>query len=278
MGWLADAIQEASGPLFERFPTAVPIVYILLVAFAAVIVGFLGFQFLFLSPAKRSETSGPTPINFAGARIEQLTIVVSGFGGASAVGQPVAQPPGPPASVPETIVENGGFEQGIEGWGTGWFEGHFIHSGVAALAFNGATARWYVDDRWAHSGRFALRVEHETPYAPHVFSSFSQRIKVKPGHRYEVKFWSYLEAKGKGGFSLRVVPSRTTRPEEWDRFKAKVDSSIIGRWQEVRKEFESGSDWFFDLRFAAETTLTAWVDDVSVTPLGPMQPSQDAKK
>src|SRR5437763_1858781 len=70
------------------------------------------------------------------------------------------------AATAEPIVENGGFEYGVEGWGTGWFEDHLIHSGILALSFGRARARWSPDDRNAHSGKSALRVEHLTPYSP----------------------------------------------------------------------------------------------------------------
>ncbi len=166
-----------------------------------------------------------------------------------------------------TILENGGFETGARGWGTGWFEGAFPFAAQEALLFNGAVARWSVDKQRTHTGESALHVEHKSEPKPHVYSSFSQRIKVTPGHRYEVKFWAYLEKSDRSGFVLRVLPSRSLAEGEWERFKKKLDSSVIDRWQEVRTEFLSGSDWFFDVRFFAESPLAAWIDDVSVTSL-----------
>jgi hypothetical protein len=136
--------------------------------------------------------------------------------------------------------------------------------------FNNAAARWYIADRNARPGsNRALRIEHSSTAAPHGFSSFSQRIKAQPGQRYEARYWAYLESTdGKGAFSLRVVPRRQLDPaREWDRFKAKIDPANPGAWQEVRLEFSGGSDTFFDLRFAAETVMKLWVDDVSVVPL-----------
>jgi hypothetical protein len=233
-------------------------VYVAFALIVSVAASVGGFNFLFLSPAQKAVASGPTTINFSGNNIQQLTVITAAPGAQT----PTAQP----ATV-ETIVENGDFEHGLTGWGTGWFESHFPHLGVAALAFNGALAQWSLDDRKAHSGRFALRIDHATGYSPHVFSSFSQQIRVKPGRRYQVKFWAYLDASDAAAFSLRIVPSRKIQPNEWDKFKAKLDSASIARWQEVRQEFDSGSDRFFDLRFAAEAVLTVWVDDVSVASL-----------
>ena len=118
----------------------------------------------------------------------------------------------------------------------------------------------YVDD----AGRRSLRVEHNSTYAPNVFSSFSQRIRVRPSTSYRVTYWAFVESIERGAFSLRVVPSRRPAPPEWDQFKQKVDSSVIGQWQNRVVDFESGSDWFFDLRFAAEGPIRAWIDDVAV--------------
>jgi len=40
----------------------------------------------------------------------------------------------------------------------------------------------------AHGGHRSLRVEHESNYAPHVFSTLSQRVPVEKGAPYEAKF------------------------------------------------------------------------------------------
>jgi hypothetical protein len=245
-----DTIREITQPWYEKAPTSVTLAYIVVM----VLLSYGIFQFLFLMPAKKLGTSGPTTVNFNGNNIQQLTVLVAG-------GQSVVHP----LTGVEAIVENGGFEQGVEGWGTGFFEGLFLRAGDIALGFNSAVANWSVDDHRAHSGRRALRVVHESAYSPNVFSSLSQRIKVTPSRRYEVRFWAYRETSARGAFSLRVLPSRRTQSDEWDRFKGKVDPGVIDRWQEVRVEFESGADAFFDLRFAAEAPLKIWVDDVSVT-------------
>jgi hypothetical protein len=186
------------------------------------------------------------------------------------------QPPTPPSTGPEpghvaaVIVENGSFERGTEGWGTGFYESYFATPGGAAMMFKGAVARWYIDDRRAHSPQRALRIEHESTRANDVFSSLSQRIKVAPHQRYRVTYWAYLEeTDGRGSFSLRVVPSRRHEQTEWDARRRKIDPSLLNRWQELTWEFDSGNDTFFDLRFAAETKMKLWVDDVSVVPVSP---------
>jgi len=253
-----DTLRDITRPWYEHSPSTITILF----AVVMVCISYGIFQYLFVMPPKKPEPLGgsrPTTVIFNGNSIQQLPVVASVSSSES-----VAPPP-----AVDTIVENGGFEQSTAAWGTGWFEGLFMHPAGQALSFNRAVARWYIDNRRARNeGGRALRIEHDSPYAPHVFSTFSQRIKLKPSQRYEVKFWVYLEGHDQGAFSLRVLPSRATAREEWDRFKVKPNSSVQDRWQEVRKEFESGADWFFDLRFAAEAPLKAWVDDVSVTPIG----------
>lgn len=228
--------------------------------------------------------TGPTPSNLEGRNIQYIyaapgsTVHVSQAAPAPSPAPVAAPAPAPrverpPAVSAGTIVENEGFEEGFEGWGTGFFESLKPTSGVSVLGFNGAIARWVVGRDRVRSGERALRVEHETPYAAHTFSSLSQRIKVKSWHRYQVRYWIYIEEIGTGKFSMRVLPSRRLQPEEWDRFKGAANPKLLGQWQEVQKEFESGPEWFVDLRFAAEGTLKAWVDDVSVTLLGPQAQS-----
>ena len=184
------------------------------------------------------------------------------------------QPTPPPSTVPApghvaaVIVENGSFERGTDGWGTGFYESYFATPGGAAMMFKGAVARWYIDDRRSHSPQRALRIEHESTQADDVFSSLSQRIKVAPHQQYRVTYWAYLEeTDGCGSFSLRVIPSRRHEPSEWNARRKKIVPSLLNTWQEVTWAFDSGNDTFFDLRFAAETRMKLWVDDVSVVPL-----------
>jgi carbohydrate binding protein with CBM4/9 domain len=263
MEWL-DPVRQVVQPWYAAAPRFVIIGYSLL----AVLAGFGVFQLIFVVPPKGaaapptqniSNTGGGTQQNviYNGTVIQQLTIMA-----------PATPPPSPQVTPAADIVENGSFERGLEGWGTGFFESHFMRPGQTALIFGGASARWSIDETRAHTGRRATLVEHFTTQAPHVFSSFSQRVKVAPGRRYTVTFWAYLaQTDGRGSFSLRVLPSRAFAPEDWDRFRRKVDPGKLDQWQEVTREFDSGGDSFFDLRFAAETATKIWIDDVSVRPL-----------
>ena len=236
------------------------------------------FYFFFVTPSHKNESPAPTVpsgpaelggvpgLNFPNLRAEHFQVnVYSG-------GQPTtaAPPAAPVRDTASTIVENGGFEQGTDGWGIGFFESVFASPEGSALLFTHAVARWYIDDRRPHDGRRSLRVENDTTNAPDVFSSFGQRIRVTRERRYEVKYWAYLESTdGKGSFSLRVLPSRRTKLDEWNKFRGKINPSLLGQWQEMRFVFDSGHDSFYDLRFAAETKMKLWVDDVSVALLEP---------
>src|SRR5438309_10044020 len=72
-----------------------------------------------------------------------------------------------------SLVQNGGFERGFEGWGTGFYESLF-RPRVALLLFGGAVANWE-PDKFAYKGQRALRVQHKSEEANHVFSSLSQQ-------------------------------------------------------------------------------------------------------
>jgi len=166
-----------------------------------------------------------------------------------------------------TLVQNGGFERGLERWGTGLLETmpHIrpFASVHRFVPFGGAVARWFADARESRSGRRSLRVEHESHYAPHVFSTLSQRVPVRRSADYEARFWARVEEKGAGAFSLRVVLS----PGEWDRFKVKIHDGPE-RWRAYRLKFNSEDHAYVDLRSAAEGPVRAWIDDVVVRKLG----------
>jgi len=256
MSAVVEALQESAKILYGRYPIPV-VLYFAIMALGLTV--WAGHALLML-PSRKPQTSESASINFQGNHIQQLNVYNAA--------PPAATAPAPPPStvVGPAIVENGGFEQGTDGWGTGFFESLFAVQEGRPLSFNNAVAKWEIDDQKSHSGRRSLRVGHSTPYNSHVFSSFSQRIKVIPNRKYEVRYWVYVEAlDGSGGFSLRAVPSRTHALTEWDKFRGKVIPSIRNQWQEVRFEFDSGGESSFDLRFAAETNLKLWVDDVSVT-------------
>ena len=261
------AFQATSADLYARYPKSVLIAFVLVAVIGAVWL----FHFLFLTPPQLKkettrESAPPLPFNIE--NVEKMEVHI--HQGGQVVTAPAVAPPavGTVPFMAASLVENGGFEEGTLGWGTGFFESYFVSPPGSALGFKRAVAEWYIDDRRPHTGKRSLRIEHSTTQAPDVFSTFSQRIKVRAGQRYEVTYWAYLESTdGRGPFSIRVVPSRNIQPHEWDRFRKKIDPALIGQWQKVTREFESGTDTFFDLRFAAETKMKLWIDDVSVTSL-----------
>lgn len=163
------------------------------------------------------------------------------------------------------LVKNGKFERGLESWGSGWIEDlpgarDFArqHKYVNLM---GAASQWSHDAQWGRKGSGALRVEHSSSYKPHMFSTFSQRIEVKPFTTYEAKFWVRATSiDPRGGLSLRIGPSDEN---EWDRHKENVDSAPHD-WKEYRRRFTSDDRVFVDIRFVAEGPVRAWIDDVSV--------------
>lgn len=165
------------------------------------------------------------------------------------------------------LVQNGSFERGLQGWGTGLLEGmaHIRHVArfQGFVPFGGAVARWFVDTEAAHTGKCSLRVEHESTYSEHVFSTLSQRIVVNPQTTYEARFLVKVQEKGAGAFSLRAVLSSG----EWDRFKVKVQKDHA-RWRPYRLRFQTDEQSAVDLRFAAEGPIKVWIDDVTVRRVG----------
>ena len=118
----------------------------------------------------------------------------------------------------------------------------------------------------------ALRVEHGSDYTPHVYSCFSQRVRLKPNTTYRVGFWLNVEVGGsRGGFGIRFLPSRTVEAEEWDRRKVTASKIKIGEWVFYSENFTTESEEFFDVRFFAEGRISAWVDDVVLEEVQPPQ-------
>ncbi len=269
MGSLIDlsAFQATSADLYARYPKSVMLGFGVFVVLGAVWVFYLLFIPASQSrkEAARENASPSTSMPFNIERVEKMEVHIH-QGGQVIAAPPAALPAAP--FMAAVLLDNGGFEDGTVPWGTGFYESHFLSRPALALGFMRSTAQWYIDDQKPHSGKRSLRIEHETTQAPDTFSTYSQRVTLQAGRRYEVTYWAYLESTdGRGSFSLRVVPSRTIQPSEWDRFRAKINPGLIGQWQKLTREFETGTDTFFDIRFCAETKMKLWIDDVSLAPL-----------
>jgi len=184
-----------------------------------------------------------------------------------ATSSPVIDPAARSAVSAEVLIYDGGFERGLDFWGTGWFEDHFEGFRRAPLSFNGALAKWYVDTGASKAGTRSLRVEHDSEYSPHVYSTLSQKVALKPFHRYEVSFWA-RPVSAKGGLVLRVLPSRRHPVSEWDRYKVKTAQAELGKWSQFNLPFETHEDRFYDVRFFAEGPVRAWIDEVEMRDLG----------
>lgn len=177
-----------------------------------------------------------------------------------------------PRASPGHLIQNGSFEQGLEHWGTGWLEEQVGNRAVARrqrfLAFNGARANWFPSPEGRRPGSTCLRVEHETAYAPNVFSTLSQAVALRRSRNYEASFWVRTEhVDGPGGFVLRIAPSREDRPDLWDSVKVQVPPGPSD-WREYRLRFNSGDEERYDVRFSAEGRVRAWIADVTLRPLG----------
>jgi hypothetical protein len=86
---------------------------------------------------------------------------------------------------------------------------------------------------------------------------------------YEVRFWVKAKEIGlRGDLTLRVHPSRHDALA-WDARKVTVDRGSYG-WQHFElllNSGNSGNDSAFDVRFIAEGSVNAWIDDVTVREL-----------
>ena len=191
----------------------------------------------------------------------------------------VSPPPSAPSAEEQThenLVRNGDFEQGLDFWGTGWLELQVPNSEIARrkrfLAFNGALANWEPSPKESRTGTTSLRIEHDSPYAPQVYSTLSQMITVRRSTSYECIFWVKAEDV-RGGLSLRIAPSRHDRPDAWDRYKRTADIGAYD-WREYRLLFHSGDEERLDVRFAAEGPVKAWLDGVVVREKAPVTPAK----
>jgi len=163
------------------------------------------------------------------------------------------------------LLDNGSFEKGLRGWGTGWIEDIRSNQPVAwhqgFLLSGGAVARWYPDRCVSRpSGLCSLRIEHRSAYAPQVYSTLSQRLRVERGRWYELSLWvNAEEVSPLGGLSVLV----SAEPADWEDQKLAVDPGTY-RWRRHGLRFNTGSRSYVDIRFVAEGTVRAWIDDVVV--------------
>ena len=170
-----------------------------------------------------------------------------------------------------TLV-NGSFETRLVGWGTGWLEDFPAHRGAARLHQFLATrssqtgqlavADWRSDPaEHRPGGRFALLVEHRSVKQSEVYSTLSQRIRVKPRTGYNVRFWAKVDQMEHDG-DLWLSPNGGS--VAWDEPKIEIAGAGKG-WQLYKLDFNTGDRVDLDIRFVAEGPLKVWIDDVVVS-------------
>src|SRR5205814_10001524 len=122
-----------------------------------------------------------------------------------------------------------------------------------------------VEVRRARTGSLDLRVEHTSPPGSNVYSTLSQRITLRPQTTYKVGFWFFADpGDPRDSFTLRFLASRRSSDEEWDRRKIKANDPRPGEWTPYSDTFNTEGDEYFDVRFFAESRVSAWIDDVFV--------------
>jgi hypothetical protein len=167
---------------------------------------------------------------------------------------------------------NGSFEARLVGWGTGWLEDFPAYRGASRLnqylaTRNSQTGQLAVAD-WRSDptehrpgGRFALLIEHRSDRQSEVYSTLSQRIRVKPRTGYNVRFWAKVDRMEREG-DLWLSPNGSS--VSWDDPKISV-AGVGAGWKPYRLDFNSGDRVDLDIRFVAEGPLKVWVDDVVVS-------------
>ena len=99
----------------------------------------------------------------------------------------------------------------------------------------------------------SLRIEHRSAYAPQVYSTLSQRLRVERGRWYELSLWvNAEEVSPLGGLSVLV----SAEPADWEDQKLAVDPGTY-RWRRHGLRFNTGSRSYVDIRFVAEGTVRA---------------------
>lgn len=157
---------------------------------------------------------------------------------------------------------NGGFEEGIIfPWGTGHYEradGKFNFG----LWWNSNNARAFmkIDTAEKHSGQRSLLIGNDSPAAPHVFTTLSQRISgLKPNTLYRIS--AYLKARDlKPGAGLITVDAAWAK-----RFALPAGTYD---WQSFSITVNIGHNDFIDFRIVQQDTGRLWLDDLVVEEAG----------
>jgi hypothetical protein len=160
----------------------------------------------------------------------------------------VATPTPSPTPAPNLIAD-GGFESGLVApWGTG------IYEPQSQIFWGSANATATVVSDFVHSGRAALRIANQSPMAPQVYRTLSQRINVTAGAPYCLSFWARSQGSQPGILSIAVNKAWTNR--------ASIGGGTFD-WTEFAHSFTAEAA-AIDIRLISENVGTVWLDDIAV--------------
>ncbi|MBS1199149.1 MAG: uncharacterized protein H6R18_2934 [Proteobacteria bacterium] len=159
------------------------------------------------------------------------------------------------------LLKNGGFEEGIVfPWGTGHYEradGKF-NFGLWWNSSN-ASAFMKIDTAEKFSGKRSLLVGNNSPAAPHVFTTLSQRIAgLKPNTLIRIR----CHLKGK---ELKPGAGLVTIDAAWGKRFALPSGTFD--WQPFSVTINIGHTDSIDFRIVVQDTGWLWLDDIVVEEL-----------
>ncbi len=150
----------------------------------------------------------------------------------------------------DNLLTNGGFEDGATGWNRFWSRS--------------AEGRSELDEETVHSGKRAMRIQHEG--AEDWSLQQLATLAVKPGQIYELKGW--VRVQGEGATTLCVTPrGDNERVISWV-FGGRTSRSTED-WQLLNSRFivSDGTRTILP-RLIGNGPATVWIDDVSLTLAG----------
>jgi len=187
---------------------------------------------------------GFNPTGVVASSTVPQSVTVASAGGAG---------PAPSASgraVSSNLITDGGFENGLVApWGTGVFEPKpEIFWGTAQGTATIVTAG-------AHSGKNALLVTNNTAFAPNVYRTMSQQVKVSTGQPYCLSYWVQGIGAAAGILSMPLDKAWAHR--------VAVPPGVIAWTQFSGTAVAEGST--FDVRLISENKGSILVDDIEFT-------------
>jgi tetratricopeptide (TPR) repeat protein len=168
------------------------------------------------------------------------------------------------AQTGDSVVFNGGFEYDASGGGLDW---HLVP--IPGVNYD-------YDSSNPHSGKRALKLAFDGEQNP-GFETVYQHVMVRPNTRYH--FEAYIRTAGmttESGVHFLISPEGTTQPKI-------ILDNVSGdhAWEKQSADFTTGPDVhrlilelyrIKSVRFDNKLSGAAWVDDISIVPVGSSQP------